>query len=1066
MNTMHMARGIASLGRNGDTELIHMSPDEIAALAQMGHLTINPETGLPEAFSLKGLLKGIASIGIPIAAGTFGGPWAAALASGLWEGIENKSVKEGMLGGLKAFMLGKAMEGAGAGLKAASGSKVVNSGVRAVGPDKIKMAALSMQDPSTWDKVSGAATGAFDALSDPKMVMAYTQAAPLEQAVLQERAAREYDANIRSQNDEYGRMIAEAWKRYRARFGANPWQSMYAYRRGMNNGGMVPGYAPGGLVIDPLYGKKDGVREDEERDPGALDEDEGAVAGGGGDVGRTPGLNVTPWTAMGAAPSWFTPGFMGEWEYFSQGQQGAAAPRQEDWTPGQNQVGVNPFTMRAQSPAEIAFADQIKGRYNASTLPIDYDQYGPFVPGVTQRPGDVPSQQGWINDPNMAAWEAEWQRRNALALTNANKWGEERAKFETGRRTEAERVAAERAAASQAAAAAEAAKLAIEKQKADAALLAAGKSTAPITNVTVNPGSTTSNLFNWVDPTQSATDPLGKFLDSGWTLDAQGKIQPPESYKTAMNFSDPASAQGFWEALTSSNPTLKAWQDRMNAEMAEQQRLQTANQQVVADYGGDYQKFADALNTRIGKPAGSSGSGYFTAGNGATMYFMGGGKEYTIPDELKSYVDKFSPNNDGSYVYRFVQPSPTAMNKFITANKLGEAPAPTTPPPVAPPPVAPPPVVPTPATPPPPASPSSTVPPGGIAALPAANTFAVAYGRLPATTYKDGAIPLSPAMSEAIFGSPTAKSEIDPREAELRYGNLLALGRPDLAAQFFSIMPESARQKVIADAFDPANASNWRTPKTLAMLDTQFGGAGTPPVAPSPVPAPAAPAPVPSAMIQMDTGSFDLGGLNALLGSLGYKPLENRGTAAKPNLVATDPRLEWGDGYSGYGNGLINLRNRLQELRVPGYAAGGMVGGDDEQAIQAVIQALQSMGEPWADAIIKQFIEVYGIEAFNAVREMAMQQQSPGAQTQGMVDGVEPGMSDSVPGYAHGGATQPIAVSPGEFIVPADVVSMLGDGNTKNGAAQLYDMMERVRQMKTGSRRQAPPINPRGVLPA
>ena len=53
-------QGLASLGRNGDSMLVHMSPSEVAglqglAMAQGGSLTINPDTGLPEAFKIKNL---------------------------------------------------------------------------------------------------------------------------------------------------------------------------------------------------------------------------------------------------------------------------------------------------------------------------------------------------------------------------------------------------------------------------------------------------------------------------------------------------------------------------------------------------------------------------------------------------------------------------------------------------------------------------------------------------------------------------------------------------------------------------------------------------------------------------------------------------------------------------------------------------------------------------------------------------------------------------------------------------------------------------------------------------
>jgi hypothetical protein len=57
-------QGLASLGRNGDSMLVHMSPSEVAglqglAMAQGGSLTINPDTGLPEAFKLGGFFKSL-----------------------------------------------------------------------------------------------------------------------------------------------------------------------------------------------------------------------------------------------------------------------------------------------------------------------------------------------------------------------------------------------------------------------------------------------------------------------------------------------------------------------------------------------------------------------------------------------------------------------------------------------------------------------------------------------------------------------------------------------------------------------------------------------------------------------------------------------------------------------------------------------------------------------------------------------------------------------------------------------------------------------------------------------
>ena len=82
----------------------------------------------------------------------------------------------------------------------------------------------------------------------------------------------------------------------------------------------------------------------------------------------------------------------------------------------------------------------------------------------------------------------------------------------------------------------------------------------------------------------------------------------------------------------------------------------------------------------------------------------------------------------------------------------------------------------------------------------------------------------------------------------------------------------------------------------------------------------------------------------------------------------------------------------------------------------------------------------------------------------GEVGGSDPGMADTVPASIDGQA--PARLSSGEYVVPADVVSMLGDGNTKAGAQVLRSMVERVRLHKTGSAGQAAEIDPEQVLPA
>lgn len=78
--------------------------------------------------------------------------------------------------------------------------------------------------------------------------------------------------------------------------------------------------------------------------------------------------------------------------------------------------------------------------------------------------------------------------------------------------------------------------------------------------------------------------------------------------------------------------------------------------------------------------------------------------------------------------------------------------------------------------------------------------------------------------------------------------------------------------------------------------------------------------------------------------------------------------------------------------------------------------------------------------------------------------GVTDGMADKVPATIDN--QQPAALSDGEFVIPADVVSHLGNGNSNAGAQQLYSMMDNIRQARTGTKKQGTQINPSKFMPA
>ena len=81
-----------------------------------------------------------------------------------------------------------------------------------------------------------------------------------------------------------------------------------------------------------------------------------------------------------------------------------------------------------------------------------------------------------------------------------------------------------------------------------------------------------------------------------------------------------------------------------------------------------------------------------------------------------------------------------------------------------------------------------------------------------------------------------------------------------------------------------------------------------------------------------------------------------------------------------------------------------------------------------------------------------------------MLRGPGDGMSDSIPASIAG--KRPARLADNEFVVPADVVSHIGNGSSDAGAKQLYAMMDRIRKARTGRKSQGRQINPRRYMPA
>ena len=150
-----------------------------------------------------------------------------------------------------------------------------------------------------------------------------------------------------------------------------------------------------------------------------------------------------------------------------------------------------------------------------------------------------------------------------------------------------------------------------------------------------------------------------------------------------------------------------------------------------------------------------------------------------------------------------------------------------------------------------------------------------------------------------------------------------------------------------------------------------------------------------------------------------------------------------------------------------GMQEGGEVRSADALIDQTIMAVLGRLSQDESDTVISRFVDEYGVEAFQQLRQEALAAVSKSEpQTEGEIVGEGGGMDDMIGGTIAG--QQPVALSPGEYVVPADVVSSIGDGSTDAGVEQLDGMLDRVRMEKTGTTKQPDAISAKmgGMLPA
>ena len=157
-------------------------------------------------------------------------------------------------------------------------------------------------------------------------------------------------------------------------------------------------------------------------------------------------------------------------------------------------------------------------------------------------------------------------------------------------------------------------------------------------------------------------------------------------------------------------------------------------------------------------------------------------------------------------------------------------------------------------------------------------------------------------------------------------------------------------------------------------------------------------------------------------------------------------------------------------------AEGGKLEPEEQKAqqiVQDAMDAIRGEGED-PEGALNTYLAYYGKEALQDLykrmsgegeEEDSAEGEEEYAPPEGMIKGPGNGMDDMATArMAHGG--QKVLLSSDEFIIPADVVSGLGDGSSEAGARKLYAMMDRVRKDRTGTTKQPGKIKDSRVLPA
>ena len=224
----------------------------------------------------------------------------------------------------------------------------------------------------------------------------------------------------------------------------------------------------------------------------------------------------------------------------------------------------------------------------------------------------------------------------------------------------------------------------------------------------------------------------------------------------------------------------------------------------------------------------------------------------------------------------------------------------------------------------------------------------------------------------------------------------------------------------------------------------------------------------------MSSNAIGAGAAGLLSRELNKPPEEFKSEIKKSNIpqaepanrVAKFPSANYMPGFDPEFNYFRNFKGGgiadLMEMQEGGEMASEP---NDKEIIADAVEAIKGI-EPNPEAALARFVSKYGEEALRELvdKVMAGEFDANSGITEGMLNGVGDGMDDMIPANLEG--EQDVVLSDGEFIVPADVVSGIGNGSSDAGSEALYDMMDRVRMMRTGTKEQPDKVPLERMMPA